>query len=86
MFSNDSSHLQAIEVLLFHLRQDPYQCVMDLLRSNSAKEHRLDFWGHEKEVPSRGMDLSVEGETVKLHDYAPVSGARFAIQTEELCY
>jgi hypothetical protein len=71
MFSNDSSHLQAIEMLPFYLRQDPYQCVLELLRSNSAKEHYLDFWRHEKEVPSRGMDLAIEGEAVQHLDHVP---------------
>ncbi len=64
-FRNNSRDLDAIEVLLLYLPEDLLQCVLDLLRSEGAKEHHLDFSCHEKEVPSCGMDLAIKGEAIQ---------------------
>jgi hypothetical protein len=59
------------------------QGVLDLGRSGSAKEHHLYFCRDEKEVPSRGMDLAIEGEAIEPTDYAPFSRAGFTLQFKE---
>jgi len=40
------------------------QCVQDLLSPESAKEHHFDFCRHEEEVPSRGMNLAIQDDTI----------------------
>src|SRR5207302_569692 len=49
---NDPSYFVADEVLVPHLDQNSFQRILDLLRSESAKEHHLCFCRHEEEVPS----------------------------------
>ncbi len=60
----NAGHFEAVEVVKSHLRENPVHGVLDLGRSGSAKEHYLYFCSHKKEVPPRGMDLAIEGETI----------------------
>ena len=79
----NAGHFEAVEVVKSHLRENPVQGVLDLGRSRGAKEHHLYFCRHEKEVPPRGMDLAIEGETIESTDYAPFSRAGFTLQFKE---
>src|SRR6184192_3153871 len=83
---NDSSYFEAVEVLMPHLRQNSFQRILDLLRSESAKEHHLDFCRHEKEVPARSTDLAIKGETIEGFDYAPIPRPGLTLQPKELGY
>src|SRR5579864_5518459 len=76
---NDASDFEAIEVLALHFSQDSLQRVLDLVRSHRAKEHRLYFRRHKKEVPSGRMDLAIKGETIESFDDSPVSRVRLTI-------
>src|SRR5690242_910447 len=69
-----------------HLRQNSFQRVLDLLRSESAKERPLYFCRHEKEVPARSMDLAIKGETIGGFDHAPIARAGLTLQPKELGY
>ena len=66
-----------------HLRENLMQGVLNLGRSRGAKEHHLYFCRHEKEVPPRGMDLAIEGETIESTDYAPFFRTGFTLQSKE---
>jgi hypothetical protein len=70
---NDPSDFEAIEILFPHFSQDSLQCVLDLLCSNSAKEHHLNFCRHEKEVPAGGLDFAIKAEAIQRFELAPVS-------------
>jgi len=61
---DDPGDFETIEVLPFHFFEDSMQCVQDLLSPESAKEHHFDFCRHEEEVPSRGMNLAIQGDTI----------------------
>src|SRR5712692_3400068 len=83
---NDCSYFEAVEVLVPHLRQNSFQRVLDLFRSESAKEHHLYFCRHEKKVPARSVDLAIKGETIEGFDHAPIPRAGLALQPKELGY
>ena len=58
---NDSSYFEAVEVLVPYLHQNPFQRVLDLLRSKRTKEHHLYFCRYEEKVPSSRVDLAFQG-------------------------
>src|SRR5437868_10861319 len=62
---NDPSYFEAVEVLVPHLHQNSFQRILDLLRSESAKEHHLCFCRHEEEVPSSSVDLAIKREAIE---------------------
>jgi len=70
---NDSGYFETIEVLPTYLAQNPMQCVLDLLCSERAKKHYFHFRRDKKEIPSRGANLAIEGETIERLDHAPVT-------------
>src|SRR5215469_9544175 len=79
---HNSSHFEAVEVLLSHLFEDSLQRVLDLCRSNLTEKHHLHFFCQEKEVPAGGMDLLFEGKpsraliTLQFPKYRSLSNAR----------
>src|ERR1700682_4330656 len=78
------SDFEAIETLPPHFSEDSLQCVLDLLCSQSAKEHHLNFCCHEKKVPAGGLDFAIKAEGVHRFELAPVPRGGFTLQPEEL--
>lgn len=83
MLGDDSRNFNAVETLRPHLRQNSFHRILDPGRSEGAKEPYLDFCRHEKEIPTRGMDLAIEGETIQPTDDAPFSRAGITLQPKE---
>src|SRR5579864_2803740 len=78
------SDLKTIEVLQLHLCQDPFQRALYLLFSKKPKKHGLDCRGHEKEIPSRGMDLAFQGECIDHLDAAPLPSTGLSFKSRKL--
>src|ERR1700684_4615071 len=80
----DRSDFEAVEVLRSYFFQDPPQCALDFLRAKSTEEHPIHFTRHEKEVPARGMDPTIEDEAIQHLDQTPTSRAGFTFQPQGL--
>ena len=61
---DDSGDLESVVGLLSYLPEDAMQCVLDFFLPNRAKEHRLYFCSHEKEVPSGATNFAIQGEAI----------------------
>jgi hypothetical protein len=81
---HNGSHFEAIKVLVLYLACDSFQGSLDLGRSNGAEERRLDFVSHEKEFPSRSLDLVVESKNIKRLHHPPVSEVWLALESQNL--
>ena len=84
MSGNDRGNLKAIEMLLLHLGQNPLQRALYLRGRQRSEEYRLDFRGHEKEIPSGSMDLTIKSECIRHLDHAPLAQAGLSFKTYKL--
>src|SRR5438105_15552945 len=81
---DDPSYFDSVEVLVPQLNLNSFQRIVDLLRSESAKEHHLSFCRDEEEVPSSSVDLAIKREAIESFDHAPVPRIRLTLQPKNL--
>ena len=63
---------QTIKILLADFRQHPLQNAPNILRVSCTEEYGPHLARKKEEVPSRGMDLSIQREAVGPLNHAPV--------------